>query len=315
MGSPQEGHHLGTGHGHIGAEGGGTGAAGHAVVRRPQHRIIVVVAGAYIGEGIGLRHLTAGNDSEGGQIPNPSHSNGVAADAVRRIVLLDTIIENVQYMGIADLGQIGHGEGNSQRTVKAVDLYTIHFHGYIEHRRALVQQVRDGLIFAAGLVGNGNLDLIVGRYAIGHSGNSPGRQGNLAIAQIEEHIVVIVRCVCHAAHRQGNCGRTGGFDGDGRTLVGLLYCTLHLGIGHSAAAGGNADIIPGAADIGTAGTAAASILGHRHSTGGACRLVVIVATVKSCKDIVGCGVGEICGVGPIRVSDYGNGAVIARKVH
>ena len=52
MGSPQEGHHLSTRHGHIGTKGGGAGAIGHTVLHSPQHGVIVVVAGAHINERI-----------------------------------------------------------------------------------------------------------------------------------------------------------------------------------------------------------------------------------------------------------------------
>ena len=52
MGSPQEGHHLSAGHRDIGTEGGGAGAVGHTVLHRPQHRFVVVVADAHIGEGV-----------------------------------------------------------------------------------------------------------------------------------------------------------------------------------------------------------------------------------------------------------------------
>ena len=92
VGSPQEGHHLGPGHRVIGAEGGDTGAAGHAVFYSPQYRFVIIVAGGNVSEGLALflRHLVAGNDSEGGQDADVLHGDGIAAHEFRRGILLGT---------------------------------------------------------------------------------------------------------------------------------------------------------------------------------------------------------------------------------
>ena len=97
MSSPQEGHHLSTGDGHIGAEGGGAGAIGHAVLDRPQHGVIIVVTLIDISEGVSwfFWHLAAWNDCEGGQVADTLHRDGVAADAVGSVILLGAVGQDV----------------------------------------------------------------------------------------------------------------------------------------------------------------------------------------------------------------------------
>ena len=54
---PQESGHLGSGAGGIWGEFPVAGSAGDALFRSPQHRVVVVGIGTYIGEGIGRANL------------------------------------------------------------------------------------------------------------------------------------------------------------------------------------------------------------------------------------------------------------------